>query len=47
MAWHDGANRGWQSHIVAFPERSLGIAVVTNGDAGGRVIDAVLKLLVR
>lgn len=47
MVWHDGANRGWQSHIAGFPERGWGIAVVTNGDAGGRVIDAVLQLLVR
>ena len=47
MVWHDGANRGWQSYVAAFPERGWGIAVVTDGDTGGRVIERVLDLLIR
>jgi CubicO group peptidase (beta-lactamase class C family) len=46
MISHDGANRGWRALIAAFPERDWGIAVLTNGDTGNAVIDAVMDQLV-
>ena len=46
MISHDGANRGWRALIAAFPERGWGIAVLTNGDTGEAVLDAVLDQLV-
>jgi CubicO group peptidase (beta-lactamase class C family) len=46
MVSHDGANHGWRAIIAAFPERGWGIAVLTNGDNGEAVIDAVIDQLV-
>jgi CubicO group peptidase (beta-lactamase class C family) len=46
MISHDGANRGWRALIAAFPEHGWGIAVLTNGDNGEAVIDAVMDQLV-
>jgi CubicO group peptidase (beta-lactamase class C family) len=46
MVSHGGANRGWRALLAAFPQRGWGIAVLTNGDNGEAVIDAVLDLLV-
>ena len=46
MISHDGANRGWRALVAAFPERGWGIVVLTNGDNGEAVIDAVMDQLV-
>jgi CubicO group peptidase (beta-lactamase class C family) len=46
MVAHDGANRGWRALIAAFPERGWGIAVLTNGDNGEAVVEAVIDELV-
>jgi CubicO group peptidase (beta-lactamase class C family) len=46
MVAHDGANRGGRALIAAFPERGWGIAVLTNGDNGEAVVDAVIDELV-
>jgi CubicO group peptidase (beta-lactamase class C family) len=46
MVSHDGANRGWRALIAAFPERGWGIAVLTNGDNGEAVLDAVMDQLI-
>jgi CubicO group peptidase (beta-lactamase class C family) len=46
MISHDGANRGWRALVAAFPDRGWGIAVLTNGDNGEAVIDAVMDQLV-
>jgi len=47
MISHDGSNRGWRSLIVAFPDRQLGLVVLTNGDNGDAVTNGLLRLLVR
>jgi CubicO group peptidase (beta-lactamase class C family) len=44
---HDGANRGWRAIAAAFPDRGWAIAILTNGDNGEAVIDAVIDQLVR
>lgn len=31
---HGGATRGWHCHVLAFPERGEGVAVMTNGENG-------------
>jgi CubicO group peptidase (beta-lactamase class C family) len=46
MVTHDGANHGWRALAAAFPDRGWGIAVLTNGDTGEAVIDAVMDQLV-
>jgi CubicO group peptidase (beta-lactamase class C family) len=46
MVSHDGANHGWRALAAAFPDRGWGVAVLTNGDTGEAVIDAVLDQLV-
>lgn len=46
MVSHDGANRGWRALIAAFPRRGWGIVVLTNGDNGEAVLDAVMDQLV-
>jgi CubicO group peptidase (beta-lactamase class C family) len=45
MVSHDGANHGWRAIAAAFPDRGWGIAVLTNGDNGEAVIDAVMDQL--
>ncbi|GAC1649907.1 MAG: hypothetical protein NVS4B3_07740 [Gemmatimonadaceae bacterium] len=39
---HGGSNRGWRAGIVAYPARGTGIVVLTNGDNGGAVADALI-----
>jgi CubicO group peptidase (beta-lactamase class C family) len=46
MVSHDGANHGWRAIAAAFPDRRWGVAVLTNGDNGEAVIDAVMDQLV-
>ena len=46
MVSHDGANHGWRALAAIFPDRGWGIAVLTNGDTGEAVIDAVTDQLV-
>lgn len=46
MVSHDGANHGWRALAAIFPDRGWGIAVLTNGDTGEAVIDAVMDQLV-
>jgi CubicO group peptidase (beta-lactamase class C family) len=46
MLSHNGTNRGWRSQIAAFPDRGWGVAVLTNGENGDTVIDAVMDQLV-
>jgi len=38
---HEGVNRGWHARLVAYPGRDWAFAVLTNGDGGGAVADAV------
>jgi len=38
---HDGNNRGFMSDLRVDPATGVGLVVVTDGDAGGAVIDAV------
>jgi CubicO group peptidase (beta-lactamase class C family) len=46
MVTHGGTNRGWRARIAAFPDRGWGIAVLTNGENGETVVDAVMEQLV-
>ena len=46
MLSHDGTNRGWRARIAAFPDRAWGIAVLTNGENGDAVVDAVMEQLI-
>ena len=40
---HEGVNRGWHARLVVYPERGWGFVVLTNGDGGERVADAVQR----
>jgi len=43
LFWHTGGNApGFLSLIIAFPERGLGIVVMTNGNAGDSLYDEIL-----
>jgi CubicO group peptidase (beta-lactamase class C family) len=44
---HEGVNRGWHARLLVVPGRGWAAVVLTNGDGGGRVADAVEALLVR
>jgi CubicO group peptidase (beta-lactamase class C family) len=44
---HEGVNRGWHARLLALPGRGWGAVVLTNGDGGGGVADAVERILVR
>lgn len=44
---HEGVNRGWHARLLALRSEDRAIAVLTNGDGGQRVADAVERLLVR
>ena len=46
MVSHDGTNRGWRARIAAFPDRGWGIVVLTNGENGEAVVEAVMEQLV-
>jgi len=35
---HGGSNFGWQAYVIGVPERGRGLAILTNGDNGGRLI---------
>ena len=35
---HDGANPGWRAMFIADPEKGVGIVVLTNSDAGGKIV---------
>ncbi|GAC1517221.1 MAG: hypothetical protein NVS1B4_16620 [Gemmatimonadaceae bacterium] len=39
---HAGSNRGWRARMMAYPDRGLGIVVLTNSDNGDAVTDAVV-----
>lgn len=47
LLWHEGVNRGWHARLLLLPRHRLGIAILTNGDGGGAVADAVERLVVR
>ena len=32
--WHDGATDGYETYMVAYPERGQGVVVMTNADSG-------------
>lgn len=38
---HEGVNRGWYARLVAYPDRGWAFVVLTNGDGGATVADAV------
>lgn len=42
---HGGANAGFHSDLVYFPERGVGAAVMTNGDGGPPLIQEVVRAL--
>ena len=42
---HGGANEGFHSQLVMYPELGLGAAVMTNGDGGPMLIREVLRAL--
>ena len=42
---HGGANEGFHSHLVIYPELGVGAAVMTNGDGGPELIGEVLRAL--
>lgn len=42
---HDGVNRGFNAILLANPGDGSGVVVLTNGDNGRQVVDAVLDLL--
>lgn len=44
---HEGVNRGWHARLLALPDRGWAAVVLTNGDGGERVADAVERLLIR
>jgi CubicO group peptidase (beta-lactamase class C family) len=46
MAFHEGVNRGWHGRIATFPDRRWGLVVLTDGDGGGPVVDAIMRTLV-
>lgn len=43
---HEGVNRGWHARLLALPDRGWAAVVLTNGDGGERVADAVERLLI-
>jgi CubicO group peptidase (beta-lactamase class C family) len=40
---HEGVNRGWHARLLAYPGRAWAAVVLTNGDGGGAVADAVQR----
>ncbi len=42
---HGGANEGFHSELVMYPELGLGAAVMTNGDGGPLIIREILRAL--
>jgi len=41
MWFHPGNNRGWRSYVALWPARGDALVVLTNGDEGDAVVDAV------
>jgi CubicO group peptidase (beta-lactamase class C family) len=41
VVWHEGVNRGWHARLLVYPGRGWAVVVLTNGDGGGLVADAV------
>ncbi|QIG44887.1 beta-lactamase family protein [Nocardioides anomalus] len=39
---HEGVNRGYHAELLADPGKAVGLVVLTDGDRGGDVVDAVL-----
>jgi CubicO group peptidase (beta-lactamase class C family) len=39
--WHLGSNRGWKTYFAALPDRGAGIVLLTNGDNGWEVTQAI------
>jgi CubicO group peptidase (beta-lactamase class C family) len=44
---HSGVNRGWRARMAALPDSGSGIAILTNSDNGGALIDALIEDWVR
>ncbi|WP_294322190.1 serine hydrolase domain-containing protein [uncultured Sphingomonas sp.] len=40
---HDGVNEGYQSSMVAYADRGDGIAILTNGGQGRRLMDEIVR----
>ncbi|WP_156042626.1 serine hydrolase domain-containing protein [Rhodococcus sp. UNC363MFTsu5.1] len=45
MVGHLGVNRGYYARLLINPSQRFGVAVVTNGDHGDRVVARVLKII--
>ncbi|MCZ4556273.1 serine hydrolase [Rhodococcus maanshanensis] len=45
MVGHLGINRGYYARLLVNPSQRFGVAVVTNGDQGARVVASVLKIV--
>jgi len=43
---HGGSNAGWQAYFAAVPARGEGIVVLTNGDNGADLIEALVNVVV-
>ncbi len=44
FVWHPGFNRGWRAYFAAVPVRGEGIVVLTNGETGWELIEAVARV---
>ena len=42
---HSGGNEGFRCHLVAFPARGIGAAIMTNSDNGGALCDELFRSL--
>ncbi|PJJ63885.1 serine hydrolase domain-containing protein [Compostimonas suwonensis] len=42
---HPGVNRGYTAYLAAVPGEGFGVAILTNGDGGQAVVDAVLDAI--
>lgn len=40
---HPGVNRGYHAELLVDPDAGVGLVVLTDGDRGGEVVDAVLR----
>ena len=40
---HDGANDGYKTVLVAYPQRGQGVVILTNGDSGDALWREILK----
>jgi hypothetical protein len=44
---HGGSNLGFRRQLVAFPETGQGVAVMTNGDQGSRLVAEIIRAVAR